>query len=164
MIRPAAEADTPILLEMTEKTGYFKPMEIETLEGILDEYHEADLSDGSRCFVVEEEGKLLGFVYHAPEPMTDGSWTLWWIVVRQDAQGRGLGGRLLEFVECDARQEGGRILFVETSGLPLYEPTRRFYLKHGYQEEARVRDFYAEGDDQLFYRKRLTSPAQSSPA
>jgi len=157
MIRPAAAVDTPTLLEMTAATGYFKPLEVDALREVLDDYHDHNQFDGNRCFVLEEEGKLLGFVYHAPEPMTEGSWSLWWIVVRPDAQGKGHGGLLLDFVEGDARRHGARMLFVETSGLPLYESTRQFYLRNGYHEEARVRDFYAEGDDQVYYRKRLAN-------
>ena len=38
-----------------------------------------------------------------------------------------------------------------------YEPTRAFYLRVGYVEEARLRDFYARGDDKVFYVKRLAA-------
>ena len=44
---------------------------------------------------------------------------------------------------------------IETSSLPHYEPTRRFYLKHGYELGATLRDFYAEGDDMVVFRKLL---------
>ena len=156
MIRPARPDDTPGLLAMTAATGVFKPMEVDTLREVLDDYHAENEADGHRCFVLAEAGELLGFEYHGPEPMTEGTWTLWWIVVRPDTQGRGVGARLLTFAEDDARGRGGRVLFVETSGLPRYEPTRRFYLKYGYDEEARLRDYYAAGDDQVVFRKVLT--------
>jgi ribosomal protein S18 acetylase RimI-like enzyme len=155
MIRPATAADSPGLLALTAATGMFKPMEVDKLREVLDEYYEFEQAAGARCFILEEGGELLGFEYHAPEEMTVGTWTLWWIVVRADIQGRGLGRRLLAFAENDARERGGGVLFVETSGTPHYEPTRRFYLKHGYDQEARLRDFYAPGDDQIVFRKAL---------
>jgi hypothetical protein len=46
-------------------------------------------------------------------------------------------------------------MFVETSGLPTYERTRRFYLKNGYEREATLRDYYRDGDDLVVFRKRL---------
>jgi hypothetical protein len=53
------------------------------------------------------------------------------------------------------RAAGGRLLLIETSSLPGYQPTRRFYLRHGYQGPSRVPDFYADGDDLLVFRKRV---------
>jgi len=42
-----------------------------------------------------------------------------------------------------------------TSTLPHYDLTRRFYLKHGYELDATVHDFYAEGDHMAVFRKRF---------
>ena len=155
MIRPATPDDTVHLLALTAATGVFKPLEVETLREVLDDYYDHEAAAGHRCFVLADGPHLLGFEYHAPEPMTVGSWALWWIVVRADQHGQGLGRRLLAFAEEDARGCGANVLWVETSGTPHYEPTRRFYLKHGYDQEARLRDYYAAGDDQIIFRKAL---------
>ena len=53
------------------------------------------------------------------------------------------------------RQAEGRIFLIETSSMPYYELTRRFYIKHGYEQHAAIRDFYAEGDDMVIFRKRM---------
>jgi ribosomal protein S18 acetylase RimI-like enzyme len=155
MFRPAQPADTPALLAMTAATNVFKPMEVDTLKEVLDDYHAHEAAAGARCFVLEQQDEVVGFEYHAGEPMTDGTWALWWIVVKPHTQGRGLGARLLKHAEDDARTHGARVFFIETSGLPQYDPTRRFYLKYGYEQEARLRDFYAAGDDQVIFRKAL---------
>jgi len=60
---------------------------------------------------------------------------------------------LLKFVEDDIRHHQGRQLLIETSSLPHYELTRKFYLKHCYQEAAVVPDYYAQGDHMVVYRK-----------
>ena len=52
-------------------------------------------------------------------------------------------------------EAGGRILLIETSSLPHYEPTRAFYVKHGYLPDAVLHDYYADGDDMVVFRKRL---------
>ena len=49
----------------------------------------------------------------------------------------------------------GRFLLVETSGLPEFEDTRRFYRTRGYGEEARIRDFYTSGEDKVIFRRAL---------
>jgi len=49
---------------------------------------------------------------------------------------------------------GGRMLLVET--LASFHLAQAFYRKYGYEEEARIRDFYAAGDDKVVFRKVLT--------
>ena len=85
--------------------------------------------------------------------MTDQAWYLYWIAVKKSDQARGLGSRLLRAVEEDVAAAGGRVLFIKTSGMPHYEPTRRFYLKLGYEQDAVVHDYYAAGDHMVIFRK-----------
>lgn len=156
MIRPTVPADADRLVELAAATGFFRPDEIDTLGGVLADYF-ADPGDHA-CYTSEPAGGIDGFVYIGPEEMTDRAWCVWWIAVAPAAQGRGVGRELLRFAEDEARRRGGRLMLVETSGLPLYDPTRRFYLKNGYDREAVVRDYYRDGDDLVIFRKRLTGP------
>ena len=122
---------------------------------MLADYHREEREKGHRAFAWDEDGRILGYVYHAPEEMTDRTWHLWWIAVDSTVQGRGLGSKLLAFAEQDIRDHNGRLLLVETATLPEYEPTRRFYLKHGYTLTATIADFYADGDGMAIFAKRL---------
>lgn len=45
-----------------------------------------------------------------------------------------------------------------------YAPTRQFYLRHGYDREAVLRGFYADGDDMVVFRKRLVGTDDSGPS
>jgi GNAT superfamily N-acetyltransferase len=155
MLRPCEPAETPALLALAEGTGVFKPIEIVALEEVLLDYHAHERANGHRCVTAWEAGKPIGFVYWAPESMTDRTWYLWWIAVRRDLQGGGRGARLLAHCEDAVRAAGGRILLIDTSSLPGYAPTRRFYARHGYEAPVSIRDFYADGDDLLVFRKRL---------
>jgi ribosomal protein S18 acetylase RimI-like enzyme len=156
MIRPTTPADTPALVALTAGTGVFKPHEIDTLDEVLRDYYAENQALGHVAVAWEEAGRVLGYAYWAPAAMTDRSWYLYWIAVARDDQARGLGTRLLLHLEQDIHQRGGRVLFIETSSLPHYEPTRRFYLKHGYEVNGVLRDFYSDGDDMVVFRKRLT--------
>lgn len=156
MIRPTLPEDTPALLRLTEGTGLFLPLDLRALEEVLKEHHEEADAQGHRCVTYEQDGAVIGFTYYAPAAMTDRTWHLWWIVVGKHIQARGVGGQLLRHAEDGARAEGGRLMIVETSGLPSYELTRRFYLKHAYDLAAVLQDFYADGHDMVIYRKRLS--------
>ena len=156
MIRPTVPADTPTLLVLAKETGVFKPMEIQALEEVLDDYHEGNQEEGHVCVTCEEEGDIIGFAYYAPASMTEGSWYLYWIAVHKGTQARGVGSQLMSYLESDIRRrQPGAILFIETSSMPHYELTRKFYLKHGYDQEAVLRDFYAPGDSMVVFRKVL---------
>ena len=156
MIRPALETETDELVTLAEGTKVFKPLELVALRELLDDLHHGTSSDaGHRAVSLERDGRPVGFAYFAPTPMTDRTWHLYWIFVAKGIQARGLGTELMRFVEAEIAAAGGRLLLVETSGLPTYDLTRRFYVKHGYEQTAHIRDFYSDGDDQIVFRKRL---------
>ena len=154
-LRPTLLADTATLLAITQATGKFKPLEIEALAEVLADYHAVEHAQGHCCVTLEEDGEIAGFAYYAPAPMTDRSWQLWWIVVRAGRQGGGLGGKLLHQVENDIAAKKGRLIFIETASVPQYENTRRFYRKHGYEQHALLKDYYAAGDSMVVFRKEL---------
>jgi ribosomal protein S18 acetylase RimI-like enzyme len=155
MIRPTVPDDTPALLTLTEATGVFKAIEIEALDEVLKDYHAYNHGHGHRSATYESAGEIVGFAYFAPAAMTDRTWYLYWIAVRKGTQAKGVGGKLLKHVEETIRQERGRVLLIETSSLPHYELTRKFYVKHQYDQEAVLRDYYADGDDMVVFRKKF---------
>lgn len=155
MIRPVLPADTPALLAIAEGTGVFKPGEIVALREVLDDYHAANAAEGHRAVCDERDGRVIAFAYYAPAAMTDRTWYVYWIAVAKDVQAGGLGGGLMRHVEAEVAAARGRLLLIETSSLPHYEPTRRFYLKHGYATAAVLADYYADGDAMIVFAKRF---------
>ena len=155
MIRPTVPGDTPELLAIARGTDVFKPPELVALREVLDDYHAREHAHGHRSITFEQDGRPIGFAYYAPADLTDRTWHLWWIAVSKQIQAKGVGSRLLRHVEDDVRTAGGRLLVIETSSLPAYELTRRFYRKQGYAPPVVLRDFYADGDDICFFLKRL---------
>jgi ribosomal protein S18 acetylase RimI-like enzyme len=155
MIRPILPSDTPTLVAMARGTEAFKPVEIQALQEVLDDYHAQNAAQGHRAVAMESDGTVISFAYFAESAMTDRTWSLWWIVVHRDVQAQGFGGELLRYVENTVRQARGRQLLIETSSLPKYQLTRRFYLKYGYLQVASVANYYAEGDDMLYFCKQI---------
>jgi ribosomal protein S18 acetylase RimI-like enzyme len=155
MIRPADPSDTPTLVALARDTGFFKDHDIRALQEVLDDYHATNRAAGHLAVVLEEAGDRLGFAYYAPASMTDGTWHLWWIAVRKQRQARGHGTALLRHAEEEVKGRRGRMLLIETSSQPIYEPTRGFYLRHDYKEVARLPDYYAVNDDLVIYGKRF---------
>ena len=109
------------------------------------------------AFTPEEE--LAGFACYGPTPGTDRTYDLYWIAVHPAAQGSGSGTILLNEVERRLKGLNARMVVVETSSRSDYKDTRGFYLRRGYVEAARARDFYAPADDRITYTKRLQSRA-----
>ena len=156
MIRPTTSEEAPLLVKLTEATGLFKPLEVEALTEVFADYFAGDRELGHRSITSEQNGTLLGFAYYAPAAMTDRSWYLYWIAVRKDIQARGIGTELLRYVEKDIREEHrGRVLFIETGSVPHYEKTRQFYVKNNYETHAVLKDYYADGDSMVVFRKAL---------
>ena len=155
MIRPVTPTDTSALLSLTDATGVFKKYEVQALQEVLDEYHEANHKHGHVAVVDERDGRIAGYAYYAPASMTDRSWYLYWIAVNKEIQAKGIGSDLLRHAEEDIRRKNGRVLFIETSSLPHYDLTRKFYLKQAYEVTGVLRDYYADGDDMVVFRKKL---------
>ncbi len=105
--------------------------------------------------MVNEEDEPLGYTCYGPTPMTAGTFDLYWVVVDPDYQGSGIGSALLDFLEQWVREMKGRMILADTSTIPQYEKTEKFYLKMGFREVARVPDYYYPGNDRVTFCKRL---------
>jgi len=106
-----------------------------------------------------EADHLVGYACFGATPATDRTFDLYWIAVHPDAQRTGAGAALMNEIERQLEARRARLLVIETSSRDDYAPTRRFYNKRGYEEAARLRDFYAPGDDRVVLTKRVVVPS-----
>lgn len=104
-----------------------------------------------------DDARVLGYACFGTTPLTKGTCDLYWIAVDPALHGGGIGRLLIDGVERVLRADGQHQIVVETSSRTDYDATRAFYLRVGYVEEARVRDFYGRGDDKVFYVKRFAA-------
>ena len=100
----------------------------------------------------------MGFACFGQIGFTHGTYDLYWLVVHPERQGTGIGRRLMLAVEADIIAQGGHQLLIETSCRPDYEKAREFYLRVGYAELVRFKDFYRLGEDKVQYVKAFPRP------
>ncbi|KAF0757110.1 hypothetical protein DYB25_001292 [Aphanomyces astaci] len=157
MIRPVAPTDSKAsLVALAASTGIFQPGEAEMLLGeTLDHLYANALGDHHYAFVSVDDEAINGWVYLSIMKDTDRVWNLWWIGVAPGHQGKGVGRRLMEFVEAFVRQQGARILLVETSATDMLAKTRAIYTRWGFTNCGEIPDFYADGEGKVTFWKRI---------
>jgi ribosomal protein S18 acetylase RimI-like enzyme len=156
MIVTATEADGSQIQDIAARAGVFSPEEIDSVGVMWNEYLTLGSEGSGYHFIAYRDGqRVLGFAIYGPRDLTEGVFDLYWIAVDPEARCNGVGRKLLNASEEAVRAAGGRILIAETSGTPLYEPTRKFYFSMGYENEATIKDFYTVGDDLKIFTKRI---------
>lgn len=149
-------ADRAHFEKILSSSGYFYDFEIEVALSLADEtYEKGQENSGYHWVRLLEKGVVVGFACFGPNPSSVHSWDLYWIAIQEEQRQKHYGSVILKNAEERISSLGGKIVWIETSGRPLYEPTRHFYLKNGYELAATLREFYGPGDDKLVYRKVL---------
>ncbi len=152
MIRDTIAADTDALFAILVESGQFDGGGAEYVADVLKRH----LDEGSDAmWLTADDGEPVAFAYCGPEPVASGVWNLWMLWTRRDRVGRGHGAALIDIIEQRSIDIGARRLIVETSSLDAFAPARAFYRKCGFEHEATVRDFFADGDDKWIYTKTL---------
>ena len=163
-LRELVAADVSRVVELTRNTGVFRDEEIAIAEEVVSEAVKTDETDRADdndrpdrpyyALGAEVDGRIVGWICWGATPCTVATWDLYWMAVDPEMHGQGVGTALLEEMENQLRDRA-RLIVIDTSGRPDYAPTRAFYRARGYQTAAVVRDFYALGDDQVIFSKRL---------
>jgi ribosomal protein S18 acetylase RimI-like enzyme len=149
-IRPARPEDIPALKHIVEATDMFPPEMLDNMiAGFL-----AGTTDQEYWLVVDDQVPA-ALAFYRMEEMTIGTWNLLLLAVDPDHHGKGMGSELLRHVEEHLMRLRQRVLLIETSGTDAFAATRAFYDRHGYSEEAVIRDYYDKGDDKVVFRKTL---------
>ncbi len=149
-IRKTGAGDLPALARVAETTGLFPGDMLAEMAGPA-------LAGESRAIWLTGllEGAPAGFCYAEPEPLAEGTWAMLALAVDPGCHRRGIGRWLVAALEERLRRDGQRLVVVDTSSTGAFAAARAFYARAGYEEAARIRDFWAEGDDKVTFRKRL---------
>lgn len=151
-----SKADRKGVEDILRSTGFFYEFEIQTALEITDETIEKGSEvSGYHWIKISDEKGLAAFANYGKNAFSKHSWDLYWIAVHNNSRNKKLGSLLLKEVENDVRTRGGKILWIETSGRPLYASTEGFYKRNGYSLQASLKDFYGPGDPKQIYSKSL---------
>jgi ribosomal protein S18 acetylase RimI-like enzyme len=156
-IRPLVEKDRASLLSMLIKTRSFTSAEIDVAMELIDIVLKDQIQKDYQIYcMVDDQDQAIGYICYGPTPMTQGTFDLYWIAVDPDFQEQGVGSNLLDFLGKVVKELKGRMILADTSFIPHYEKTQNFYLRNGFQEVARVPDYYYPGNDRVTFCRRLT--------
>ncbi len=151
-IRKVQKADIPELKKVLDSSELFPSY---LLDDMISDYLSNEKSTDI-WFTTIDQGKPISIGYCAPERLTEGTYNLYAIAVHKSQQGNGIGKKMMEYIENELRENGNRILIVETSGKPEFELTREFYIKCDYTKQAVIPEFYEKGDDKIVFWKKIT--------
>jgi GNAT superfamily N-acetyltransferase len=134
--------------EILRSTDFFYEFEIQTALEIADETISDGMEESGYFWMkVTDEDGVVAFANYGKNEFS--------IVVHQNSRNKKLGSVLLKAIEDDVRKAGGKILWIETSGRPLYASTEAFYIHNGYKLHASLKNFYGPDDPKQIYAKVL---------
>jgi GNAT superfamily N-acetyltransferase len=148
-IRPAAEADVPVLREIAVAAyEQYVPL-IGRAPAPMTADYAAAVRSGQAWVAVAAgaDGGVQGFIVLIPQP---GYLLLENVAVRPAVRGRGLGARLLAFAEEQARGLGLAEIRLYTN--EAMTANLAYYPRHGYAETHRAQE---DGFRRVFFRKQL---------
>lgn len=147
--------DLDAIEELVKDVGVFNAEEIKIARELAENSLSGHDPDYIFLFLRDEDGAPLAYTCYGIIPFTDKRFDLYWIAVSKQAQGQGLGKRVMIETEEHILSLGGRCIYAETSGTEKYIPARKLYLQQGFVEAAVLKDFYKDGDDKFIYSKNL---------
>ncbi|MCX7590951.1 MAG: GNAT family N-acetyltransferase [Kiritimatiellae bacterium] len=161
LVRWSQPEDAESILRIVESSGVFRLHEIDVAREVLHESLSAGPAGHYQSYTAVAGNRVAGWICFGPTPCTEGTFDIYWIVVDPNVQRRGTGSALLARAEAEIRRRNGRLSIIETSSRAVYEPARTFYVRHGYKEGARVRNFYGPGDDKVVFVKCIRDATKS---
>ena len=166
-VRPSAKTDTPGILALSRAEPLFSAEDVECVEELLEDYFDDPDEEDYTFLTADGSGEVAGYACYGPTPLTKGTYDLYWICVGPGHRRHGVGQMLLAAVEAAVLEQGGRLVTIDTSGLPAFAGTRAFYEGCGYSAGSRVPDFYGPGDDLVKFYRNLPNghvPRESTEA
>ncbi|MEV8020968.1 GNAT family N-acetyltransferase [Streptomyces sp. NPDC086554] len=143
-IRPATTADVPAVKAVTDAAYHHYIERIGVVPAPMEADHAAEVAAGRVYVTGDPVVGVLVLVPHEDHLFLDS------IAVHPEAAGRGVGGRLLAFVDARARALGLPEVRLYTNAM-MWE-NRKIYPRYGYElVERRVDGPY----DRFHYRKSL---------
>lgn len=148
-------ADVDNVRKIVESSGFFSEEEISIALELVQERLAKGAQSGYHFVFLVNAGETIGYSCFGRIPCTKASFDLYWIAVHDSFRGKGIGRKLLAETEAEIARLGGERIYLDTSSRKQYDPTRAFYSRCGYRQEAVLKDFYASGDSKVIFAKEV---------
>lgn len=157
MIRKLIKEDRDCIRKILVDTKHFNEEEIDIALELIDVYLDVPKQKEYIIYVYanDETKKAEGYICYGRRPLTEATYDLYWIAVNPDIHGKGIGSKLVGFMEQDLKKMKGKLVLIETSGKDAYSGERKFYEKNGYIVQTVIKDFYRSGDDLFVFSKYI---------
>jgi GNAT superfamily N-acetyltransferase len=149
------DSDMESVRKIVVSTDFFSREEHQMAVELVQERLLHGKASGYYFIIAETRAGMIGYACFGPIPGTQESFDLYWIAVKSDYRGTGIGKAILARAEQKIQDMGGRRIYVETSSRDLYHPTHIFYGRCGYVKEAALEEFYGPRDDKFILVKVL---------
>jgi len=150
------EGDESFVRDIVSSSGFFSEEEVQIAVDLVRERIKNGEISGYHFLFADLNGKTIGYTCYGRIPGTLCSYDLYWIAVKEEYRGRGIGKILIKKTEELIKSMGGCRIYIETSSRRLYDSTRMFYKRCGYKEESILKDYYSPRDDKVIYVKSLS--------
>jgi D-alanine-D-alanine ligase len=147
--------DKSALMQLLEGTPEFSALDRAVAEEVIDAYLFDPASGEFFTLVAEIDSQVVGYICYGQNSMTVSTWDVYWINVVNSLQGKGIGCELMTAAENNIKKAGGKLVWLQTSSLPVYARVNRFYINLNYTPVCRIAEYYGPGDDQIQYIKRF---------
>ncbi len=147
--------DKSAVMQILAGTPEFSARDRSVAEEVIDAYLFDPASGEFYALVAEVDSLIAGYICYGQNSMTVSTWDIYWIDVVNSLQGMSIGLELMTAAENNIKKAGGKLVWLQTSSLPVYARINRFYINLNYTPVCRIADYYASGDDQIQYIKRF---------
>ncbi len=154
-IRKAAQSDLPKLLDVDCECD---SVVIKRLKLGRDELKKA-LSkrfneENKEFYVFQQDNEILGYATLKLEFPGHNNCELSWVAVKRKDHDKGIGRKLVHFIEKIAKKRGFRNIYAYTSEKGN-DKVHEFYKKLGYRKINALEDYYSDGTRAVLYGKSL---------
>jgi ribosomal protein S18 acetylase RimI-like enzyme len=158
-IAPTRAEDTVAVIAIASRLKLYSEERMTALADWLDDSLTRGEASMYRFLTCREAGQIIGYSCFGPRWLTDSVFDVVDLGISPDQQRQGAGAALLRHTEQAICRLAGNLALVELSGAAQFQPAHRFLEKHGYRLAADIADFYAEGESQRTYIKKLQPAA-----
>lgn len=149
-IEKTEQQDLQQLAAIVDEAGLFPP---EMLPDMVAPFLSG--SEDELWLTAHVDNQAVGLCYAKSEDLTDGTWNMLALGVLEANRASNIGRTIVQSLETKLAAAGSRLLIVDTSSSDDFAAARAFYNAIGYAQEARIADYWAQGDDKIIFTKSL---------